>query len=211
MKKTEEIFCRLKKEYPDSRTALNFSNSWQLLVATILSAQCTDERVNKTTAVLFKDHPELEDYIEMNFEDLAEHIKSCGFYRNKARSILGSAKKIKEDFNGKIPKNIKDLTRLPGVARKTANVVLGGAYGISEGIAVDTHVKRLSFRLGLSKSKNPNVIEKDLMKQLPKECWIKSTYLLIEHGRNICKASRPFCSNCILEDICPADAVTKKR
>ncbi len=183
--------------------ALNFSNNWQLLVATILSAQCTDKRVNLITADLFRDYPELSDYLDMKPEKLIKYIRSAGFYNNKAKNILGSARMLQDSFQGEVPRNMKDILRLPGVARKTANVVLGNAYGVFEGIAVDTHVRRLSIRLGLSKEKTPVKIEKDLMLLFPQNKWFRLTYLLIEHGRAICQARKTECEKCQLLEICP--------
>lgn len=210
MDKHLKIFSILKKEYPDAKTALKFSNAWQILVATILSAQCRDERVNKITDKLFKEYPDVEDYVNMKQKQLIKYIKPAGFYNNKSKNILAAAKKIKKDFNGKIPETMDEITSIPGVARKTANVVLGNSYNIVEGIAVDTHVKRLSFRTGLTKEKNPDKIEKDLMKLYPESKWIKLTYLLIEHGRAICKAHKPDCVMCVLNKICPKNGVKRE-
>ncbi len=209
MDKHLKIFSILKKEYPDAKTTLKFSNAWQILVATILSAQCRDERVNKITDKLFKEYPDIEDYVNMKQKQLIKYIKSAGFYNNKSKNILEAAKKIKKDFNGKIPETMDEITSVPGVARKTANVVLGNSYNIVEGIAVDTHVKRLSFRTGLTKEKKPDKIEKDLMKLYPENKWFKLTYLLIEHGRAICKAHKPDCVRCVLNKICPKKGVSR--
>jgi len=208
-KRPEEIYSRLQKKYPGAKTALRYKNPWQLLVATMLSAQCTDARVNTITARMFKEHPDLNDYINMTQKHLVSHIQSAGFYKNKSKNILAAAEKIKKDFNGKVPDNMNDLIKLPGVARKTANVVLGNAFGKNEGIAVDTHVKRVSFRLGLTKETIPDKIEQDLMKIYPKNKWFGVTHLLIEHGRETCKAPAPRCSECILKDICPKKGVNK--
>lgn len=204
-----KIFSILCKEYPKAKTALKFSNAWQILVATILSAQCTDDRVNKITAELFKKYPTVDDYVKMKQNTLIKYIKSAGFYKNKSKSILGAAKKIKETFNGKVPRTLKEMITLPGVARKTANVVLGNAYNVVEGIAVDTHVKRLSYRLGLTREKNPDKIEQDLMKLYPEDKWHNVTYLLIEHGRAVCKAPTPACSKCVMAGLCPRTGVEK--
>lgn len=209
MNKTSKIFSILNKEYPLAKTALRFSNPWQILVATILSAQCTDTRVNIITKDLFKKYPDVEDYINMKPELLIKYIKSAGFYKNKSKSILGAAEMLKNDFKSNVPNTMDEILALPGVARKTANVVLGSAYNVTEGIAVDTHVKRVTFRLGLTEEKNPDKIERDLMDQLPQNKWIMITFLLIEHGRAVCKAPKPLCSECVLNKTCPKKGVTK--
>ncbi|MFN3966713.1 MAG: endonuclease III [Endomicrobiia bacterium] len=201
-KKVNEIIKRLKKEYPKAKIALEFSNPLEILVATILSAQCTDERVNKVTASLFKKYKTVKDYANADLKKFEQEIKSTGFYHNKARNIISAAKIILEKFNGKVPDNMNDLLSLPGVARKTANIVLSNAYGIVEGIAVDTHVRRLSQRLGLTKNDDPVKIEQDLMKIIPKSDWFIISYLLIEHGRKICDARKPKCNECIISDLC---------
>lgn len=193
----------LKDNYPQAKCALNFADPLQLLVATILSAQCTDERVNEVTKVLFKKYKTLHDYANANFETLAQEIRSTGFYKNKARNIISCCKQILERFDGKIPQSISELTTLPGIGRKTANVVLGNAFGIAEGIVVDTHVARVSKRLGLTQNINPDKIEEDLMKIVPKEDWIIFAHLLIFHGRNRCKARNPDCDNCEIVKFCP--------
>ncbi len=198
-----QIYDILAKEYPKAKTALIFSNAWQMLVSTILSAQCTDKRVNEITKVLFKKYPVIEDYVNMSGEELIRYIKPAGFFNNKSRNILSAAKKIKENFNGKIPDTMDDMLSIPGVARKTANVVLGNAYGIVAGIAVDTHVKRLAFRLGFTTKTDPVKIETDLMNLFPKEKWHNLTYILIEHGRTVCKAQNPMCSSCTNSSLCP--------
>ncbi len=203
----EKLFSRLKKLYPGAKTALTFSNPWQMLVATILSAQCTDKRVNTITEKLFSDYPNLEDYVSMDLQHLIKYIRSAGFYNNKAKNILKAAGAINENYGGKVPSSMKELIKLPGVARKTANVVLANAFSKTEGIAVDTHVKRLSFRLGLTVKTDPDKIEKDLMALFPRSKWTALTYLLIEHGRNVCKAPRPLCGGCDLNDICPKKGV----
>ncbi|MEN3013526.1 MAG: endonuclease III [Endomicrobiia bacterium] len=199
IKKIIEI---LQKEYPDAKTALKFSNPLEILVATILSAQCTDERVNKVTAELFKKYKTVDDYANANIKKFEQEIKSTGFYKMKAKNIINAAKMIKEKFNGKVPDNMEDLLKLPGVARKTANVVLGNAYGKVEGIVVDTHVRRLSYRIGLTKNTDPNKIEQDLMKIVPKDKWFIFSYLLIDHGRKICTARKPLCDKCVIEKLC---------
>jgi endonuclease-3 len=194
----------LKKEYPEPKTALEFSNPLELLVATILSAQCTDKRVNMVTKELFKKYPSPEDYAEVGLEELEQDIRSTGFYRNKARNIKNCCKMIVEKFDSEVPNKMDDLITLPGVARKTANIVLANAYGVIEGIAVDTHVRRLAQRLGLSKNKDPNKIETDLMAVAPKEEWSNLSHLLIFHGRKVCQAKKPKCDACVLNRACPS-------
>jgi endonuclease-3 len=202
-----EIANRLKKEYPNAKTALKFSNPFELLVATILSAQCTDKKVNEVTATLFKKYRSPEDFINVMQEELEQDIHSTGFYRNKAKNIKGAAQVLVERFNGVLPRTIKEMIQLPGVARKTANVVLGNAYGVVEGIAVDTHVKRLSNKLGLSSHSDPEKIERDLMELLPQDTWFDFTHLIIDHGRAVCDAKKPKCEVCILNDVCLSTAV----
>ena len=199
-----KIIELLEKEHPDAKIALNYTSPLELLVATILSAQCTDKRVNIVTKTLFKKYRKAEDYANANLEELEEEIRSTGFYRNKARNIKKSCQILVEKFNSKIPKTIKDMLELPGVARKTANIVLSNVYGVIEGIAVDTHVRRLSQRLGLSEQKDPNKIERDLMKIVPKTEWMRITDLLIFHGRRICVARKPKCGICVLNKLCPS-------
>lgn len=203
-KRGAEITKRLKKKYPHAKIVLNFSNNWELLVAVILSAQCTDKKVNEVTEKLFKKYRALDDYIKANPKEFEKIIHSTGFYRAKTKNILASAKIIKEKFNGRVPRTMEEMLTLRGVARKTANVVLGNAYKVSEGIAVDTHVRRLSQRLGLTKNNNPEKIEKDLMRLVTKKDWFKLTYLLIDHGRAICTAKDPRCDLCPLKYICPS-------
>jgi len=200
----QEIIGRLKDEYPGAHIVLNYSNDFELLVAVILSAQCTDKKVNEVTASLFNKYRHIADYAGADLGALEADIRPTGFFRNKAKSIKGAAAMVLEGFGGKIPSTMDEILRLPGVARKTANVVLGNAYGVVEGIAVDTHVKRLSQRLGLSASSNPDKIERDLMDIVPKDDWFKLTYLLIEHGRAVCIANKPKCDSCLLNDICPS-------
>lgn len=202
--KINTITSLLKKNYPKAKIVLNYSNNWELLVAVMLSAQCTDKMVNKVTSKLFKKYKSIKEYARADIKELEQDIKSTGFYRNKAKNVKATAKIILEKFDGKIPKTMSELITLHGIARKSANVVLGNAYGVVEGIAVDTHVKRLSYRLGLTKNTNPDKIEKDLMRIVPKKDWFKLTYLLIEHGRAICKAGRPLCDQCFLNKICPS-------
>lgn len=201
--KVKEIIKILKKEYPDAKVALNFNTPFEILVATILSAQCTDERVNKVTEKLFKKYKTVKDYAEADLKEFEQEIKSTGFYHNKAKNIINCAKIILENYNGEVPKSMEDLLKLPGVARKTANIVLGNAYKIVEGIAVDTHVRRLSYRLGLTQNLDPEKIEKDLMKIVPRKDWFIISYLLIEHGRKICDSRKPKCNECVLEKMCP--------
>lgn len=198
-----EVIRRLEAEYPDARIALNYSNPLELLVATVLSAQCTDEMVNKVTSNLFPRYPTTDDYASANLEKFEQEIRPTGFYRNKARNIIATAKFIVSHFAGSVPQTMAELTTLPGVARKTANIVLYNAYGVIEGIAVDTHVRRVSRRLGLTQESDPDKIEKDLMKQVPKAKWGTFPYLLIEHGRAVCTAKKPKYEICILNDICP--------
>jgi len=201
--RVREVLKRLKKLYIP-KTALNFSNPWELLVATILSAQTTDERVNMVTKDLFKKYKSIKDYAEAPLEELQEDIKSINYYRTKAKNIKACAEIILEKYGGKVPDKMDELLKLPGVARKTANVVLTAGYGKNEGIIIDTHVHRLSHRLGLSNEKNREKLEFDLMKIVPREEWGNFSFLLIDHGRAICKAKKPLCEECILNDICPS-------
>jgi len=199
-----EILKRLKKAYPHVKgTALNYSNALELLVATILSAQTTDERVNIVTANLFQKYRNPMDYANADLEELQNDIKSVNFYRNKAKYIKEACKIIVEKYGGKVPDSMEELVKLPGVSRKTANVVLSNAFRKDEGIVVDTHVIRLSRRLGLTNQKDRDKIEQDLMNKYPKEAWFDIANLLIAHGRKVCKARNPDCENCILKDICP--------
>jgi len=200
--KIKEIIRRLKEAYPEAKIALNFKNPLQLLVATILSAQCTDERVNKVTSELFEKYKTAKDFAEAPLEELANDIKSTGFYQQKAKYIKEACKIIVEKYGGEVPRSMDELLELPGVARKTANIVLSNAYGIVEGIPVDTHVSRLSQRLGLVKSKDPVKIERELMEIVPKEEWFSFPYLLQAHGRAICTARKPKCEECFLKDLC---------
>lgn len=203
-KRTQKIISRLKKKYPKAKIVLNFSNNWELLVAVILSAQCTDKKVNEVTEKLFKKYRTLGDYTKADPLEFEKIIKPTGFYRAKTKNILASSKIIKEKFGGKIPRTMAEMLTLKGVARKTANVVLGNAYQVVKGIAVDTHVRRLAQRLRLSKYDNPEKIEQDLMQIISKKDWFKITYLLIDHGRAICTAKDPRCDLCPLSDICPS-------
>ena len=199
-----EVLSRLKELYPDARCALEHRNAYQLLAATILSAQCTDARVNVVTPTLFARYPSPFELARANPADVEEIIKSTGFFRNKTKSLIGMAQAVVADHGGEIPHTMDELRRLPGVGRKTANVVLGNAYGINEGVTVDTHVTRLSGRLGLSAQGDPVKIEEDLMRLFPQEDWGLLSHLLIFHGRQICIARRPRCSECVLADICPS-------
>jgi endonuclease III len=194
----------LEKEFPDAKVALHYANPLELLVATILSAQCTDERVNMVTKTLFKKYTKPEDYAKADIKELEQEIRSTGFYHNKAKNIQNSNRLLVDKFNSKVPKTMDELLELPGVARKTANIVLSNAYGIVEGIAVDTHVRRLSQRLGLTQNEDPNKIETDLMQIVPEEEWARITDLLIFHGRKICMAKKPICDICVLNKICPS-------
>lgn len=197
-----EILIRLKRLYPDARCSLDYATPVQLLVATILSAQCTDERVNLVTPALFKQFPDAAAIAAAPPEILEQLIHSTGFYRNKARNIQGACQKIMADFQGIVPKQMEQLLTLPGVARKTANVVLAHAYGINAGVTVDTHVKRLSYRLGLTKHTDPVKVERDLMRLLPQPDWENWSIRLIYHGRAICNARKPICDRCELADLC---------
>ncbi len=198
-----EIIRILREVYPESRTALRFNSPLQILIATILSAQCTDKKVNEITPALFKKYKTAADFASADSKELEEQIRPTGFYKNKTKSIKKATQKIVEDYSGRVPDNMDELISLPGVARKTANIVLSSAFKKVEGIAVDTHVKRLSHRLGLSHEKNPDKIEKDLMNGVPKKDWLDFNYLLVNHGRNICQSKNPACSSCMLLHICP--------
>jgi endonuclease-3 len=203
-RRTGEILARLKKEYPDARCSLNHANPLELLVATILSAQCTDERVNIVTADLFRKYRRAEDYLNVPQGELEQDIRSTGFYRNKAKAIQGACKIISERHGGRVPDDLQELLALPGVARKTANVVLGNAFGVASGVVVDTHVGRLAGRLGLSNHAQPEKIERDLMGLVPEKDWIDFSHLLIYHGRKVCKARKPLCDQCVVERLCPS-------
>jgi endonuclease III len=203
-KRTREIIRRLKRAYPDAKCSLNHSNAFELLVATILSAQCTDERVNLVTADLFRKYRKPEDYLKVSPRELEKDIQSTGFFRNKTKSIQGTSKVLTEEYGGKVPHSMEELLELPGVARKTANVVLGNAFDIKSGIVVDTHVTRLSHRLDLSQEKDPTKIERDLVELVPKKDWVIFSHLLIAHGRAICRARNPLCDECPVERLCPS-------
>jgi endonuclease-3 len=194
----------LEKNYPNAEIALEYANPLQLLVATILSAQATDQQINRITPNLFKKYKTAGDYANADVEELEQYIKSSGFYHNKAKNIKHCCKTIVEKFHSKVPKTMNELIELPGVGRKTANIVLANAFGVVEGIAVDTHVGRLAQRLGLSENKDPNKIEADLMKIIPKNKWIRIADLLIFHGRRVCTAKKPNCAGCVLKRICPS-------
>lgn len=199
-----KIFKILKKQYPDAKTALDHGSPFELLIATILSAQCTDERVNIVTKDLFRKYRGPADYANASLSELEEDIRSTGFFRQKAKNIQNACRMIQDEFNGKLPENLADMIKLPGVARKTANIVLGSGLGIITGIAVDTHVKRLSERLGFSTNTDPDKIEQDLMRLFPEKNWILISQLLILHGRSICKARKPDCATCPVSDLCPS-------
>jgi endonuclease III len=194
----------LKAEYPDARTELDWSNPLELLVATILSAQTTDVQVNRVTESLFSKYRTAEDYADSTPDELEEDIRPTGFYRNKARSLRSMASALVEEHGGEVPRTMSELVALPGVGRKTANVVLGNAFGTNEGIVVDTHVRRVSGRLGLTESSDPVKIEQELMRLVPEGDWTTFSHLLILHGRRTCKARKPDCPNCLLNDICPS-------
>jgi len=204
MNKNELILIKLRELYPDVKCSLNHSSAWQLLLATILSAQCTDKRVNVVTNSLFQEYPKVKDINELPIDILILKIKSTGFYNNKSKNIKQTAKIIVEDFDSEVPGNMDDLVSLPGVARKTANVVLANWFHIHKGIAVDTHVKRLSNRIGFSKEKSPQKIEKRLMKIFKNKDWGDISLLLIQHGRDVCKSRKPECEKCVLRDYCPS-------
>jgi endonuclease III len=206
-KRTLEIVARLHKEYPDAKCSLTFRNPYQLLVATILSAQCTDERVNQVTPALFKRFPKPDDMARASVEELEEMIKSTGFFRNKTKSLLGMSNAVVDRHAGKVPDEMDELVELPGVGRKTANVVLGNAFQKAEGVVVDTHVTRLSQRLGLTQQTDAVKIELDLIDLVPRDEWTVISHLFIDHGRAICKAPTPRCEVCVLNDICPSSRV----
>ncbi|MBN2405011.1 MAG: endonuclease III [Coriobacteriia bacterium] len=207
MKKAEritEIDRRLKEAYPKAHIVLGYETDFQLLVAVILSAQTTDVTVNKVTPALFAKYPTAEAMADADLEEFEQDIRPTGFFHNKARNVIGAARMIVAEFGGKVPDTMEELVRLPGVARKTANIVLYNAYGINDGIAVDTHVKRLSQRLGFSAEKTPEKVERDLMKLFPRDEWGTLTYRLIDHGRAVCDAKRPICGECTLAELCPS-------
>ncbi len=198
----QRIFAALDQLFPQAQCALRHANAFQLLVATILSAQCTDERVNKVTPELFRKYPTPQDFAALQQPVLEREIRSTGFFRNKAKSIIGAAKTLVENFGGQVPRSMEELLTLPGVARKTANVVLGTAYGIPSGVVVDTHIFRVSHRLKLTGAKTPEKVEQDLMKRVPQQRWITFGHQLIWFGRKVCQARKPLCAQCPLETTC---------
>jgi len=200
--RVRKIIRLLKRAYPDAKCSLNHSNAFELLIATILSAQCTDARVNIVTQDLFRKYRKPEDYLRVSDKELQRDIRTTGFFRNKTKSIQGTAKALTEAYGGVVPSTMDQLLELPGVARKTANVVLGNAFGISAGVVVDTHVTRLSRRLGLTEQKSPEKIEQDLIAIVPKKDWVIFPHLFIAHGRAICKARNPLCAECVVEKLC---------
>lgn len=207
--RVRKILATLDRMYPAATCALHHSNAWELLVATILSAQCTDKRVNEVTPGLFRKYPAIQDFAAAKQEELAQDIRSTGFFNNKAKSVIGAARKIVTEFGGEVPRDIDQLLTVPGAARKTANVVLGTAFGIASGVVVDTHVQRISQRLDLTKQTDPAKIEKDLMKAIPKEKWILFSHQIILHGRALCIARNPKCAECALDPLCYAKDKTK--
>lgn len=202
--RTREVIRRLKRAYPDAKCSLNYSNPFELLVATILSAQCTDERVNMVTADLFRKYRKPEDYLKVSPRELEKDIQSTGFFRNKTKSIQGTSKMLMEEYGGVVPHTMDELLELPGVARKTANVVLGNAFDIKAGVVVDTHVSRLSHRLNFTQQKTAEKIEQDLIPIVPRKDWVIFPHLMIAHGRKICKARGPLCDQCPVEKQCPS-------
>lgn len=203
-KQADEVIRRLKAEYPDAHCALLHTSAFELLIATILSAQCTDERVNIVTSELFRKYRTPHDYLSVPQTELERDIHSTGFFRNKAKNIRAACQRIIEAFGGEVPMSMEELLTLGGVARKTANVVMGNAFGIASGVVVDTHVGRLARRLGLTRHESPEKVERDLAKLVPKEHWIMLPHWLIYHGRQVCKARNPNCEGCVLSDICPS-------
>ncbi len=201
--RVRELIARLEALYPDAKCSLDFSSPWELLVATMLSAQCTDERVNMVTPGLFRRFPTIQAFADAPIEEIEDAVRSTGFFRNKAKNIQATARLLLSNHEGAVPRSMETMVGLPGVARKTANCVLGNAYEIVEGIAVDTHVGRLGQRLGLTDQSDPVKVEQELMKVLPKEKWLATNHLLIYHGRAICQARKPACHICTLVDLCP--------
>jgi endonuclease-3 len=201
------IVGRLSKAYPDAHVALDFTNPLECLVATILSAQCTDEKVNEVTATLFRKYRSAADYLSVPEDELKADIRPTGFFNQKATSIRAACERIVDAYGGEVPGTMEELITLRGVARKTANIVLGNSFGVVEGIAVDTHVKRLANRLGFSDESDPDRIERDLMRLIPKRRWFDFTYVLIDHGRAICQAKKPRCEDCPVNDLCPSSLV----
>jgi endonuclease III len=209
-KHAARIVRRLCREYPDARCALNFRTPLELLIATILSAQCTDKRVNEVTRQLFREHRSAEDYTRRPLAELEQDIRSTGFYRNKAKSVQNCCRILAERYDGQVPAELEELVKLPGIGRKTANVVLGTALGIASGVVVDTHVGRISRRLGLTEEKDPEKIERDLMESIPRKEWVAFAHRMIEHGRRVCIARNPKCDTCPLCDICPKIGIQQK-
>lgn len=203
-RRMQAVIRRLRRAYPDARCSLNYTTPLELLVATILSAQCTDERVNLVTRTLFQKYRTAADYAQADLETLQEDIRPTGFYRNKAKSLQGMGKRLVEAFGGEVPRTMDDLLTLPGVARKTANVVLGNAFGQAPGVVVDTHVTRLAARLGFSNAPTPEKIERDLMALVPRRHYVMLPHWLIFHGRAVCRARSPRCGECVLADLCPS-------
>jgi endonuclease-3 len=204
-----KFYDELISHYKQAEIALEYKDAWELLVATILSAQCTDIRVNQVTKLLFKKYHSIKEYAEVDREELEKDVKSTGFFRSKARAIQESARMIIDEYDGQVPDSMEELLKLRGVARKTANVVLGEYFKKHEGIVVDTHVKRIAYRLGWTKNKDPNKVEQDLMKKVPKKDWALISFVLIDHGRALCKAPNPTCSKCFLQG-CPKKGVVKQ-
>ncbi|HEV8427002.1 MAG TPA: endonuclease III [Pyrinomonadaceae bacterium] len=202
--RVREVIRRLKRAYPDAKCSLNHTNAFELLIATILSAQCTDERVNIVTQDLFRKYRKPEDYLKVSPRELEKDIQSTGFFRNKTKSIQGTSKVLTEEYGGEVPHTMDQLLELPGVARKTANVVLGNAFGIKAGVVVDTHVSRLSHRLDFTQQKTAEKIEQDLIEIVPRKDWVIFPHLMISHGRKICKARNPLCAECVVEKQCPS-------
>jgi endonuclease-3 len=209
-KRIRRILLVLQRQDPDPKTFLQYETPWQLLVATILSAQCTDERVNRVTPALFRKYPDAAAFARADRAELEADIRPTGFFRNKAKSIQGAARKIVEEFGGRVPETMAELITLPGVARKTANIVLSSAFGKAEGIAVDVHVARVSVRLGLSRETVPEKIERDLLALVPKAYWLGFNYWLVNHGRAVCQARKPKCGECRLASLCPKIGVELK-
>ncbi len=205
--RAETIYDLLQQEYPDAHCELDFESPFQLAVATILSAQTTDVRVNETTPELFRRYPDAEALANAQQEDVEEIVRSTGFFRNKAKNIIGFARGLMADHDGQVPRDLEALTELPGVGRKTANVVLGNAFDINEGVVVDTHVKRLSNRMKLTREDNPVKVERDLVQLFPRERWTMLAHLLIWHGRNVCDARKPLCERCVVAHLCPSSNV----
>jgi endonuclease-3 len=202
--RVRKVIRTLKRTYPDAKCSLNHSNPFELLVATILSAQCTDARVNLVTQDLFRKYRKPSDYLKVSPKELQHDIRTTGFFRNKTTSIQGTAKALTEEYGGEVPHTMEELLELPGVARKTANVVLGNAFGIAAGVVVDTHVTRLSHRLDFSQQKTAEKIEQDLIQIVPKKDWVMFPHLMIAHGRATCKARNPLCDECSIEKYCPS-------